>query len=245
MIPGIAGVGGHIPASAGGGGGAITFVGGKSHTWDGAGTTTVISLTDLTGGLASSPSQNDFVVLNLVVANNGASLDLNPVTSGYTEHCDIYKDDDGLTLSFGGFTKFMGASPDSQVEIQSIGASERVGLVRILVFRGVNLTTPMDVAVVTNSGINDPDATTPAITPVTAGAMVVDMAASCTGNILNLTTHTNPGLFSPFLMSKQGKGLSSMGAKAWVSGAMGPYAHGGGSDNTACWAALNMALRPA
>jgi hypothetical protein len=234
-------------APEGGSSGEIAYVGGKSDTWDGTGATRNISLTNLTGGLAASPSENDIVVLSLSVISS-SSGDMNLATTGYTEHCDIYKDDT-VTLNFGVFSKFMGASPDSSVTIQTIPlatGNNNWAHVRLTVWRGVNLTTPMDVAVVTNSGTDTASATSPAITPVTAGAMVIDAAASCCGNALSVLNMSNPGSFSPFLMSKYAKGVSSMGGKEWPgSGAMGPYAHGGGTDTTACWAALQMALRPA
>lgn len=235
-------------ASAGGGSGLITYVGGKSATWDGDGSTRTISLTNLSGGLATSPSENDFIVVSMAIISS-SSGDMNLAITGYDERCDIYKDDT-VTLNFGVFTKHAGASPDTDVTIQSIPlatGNNNWALVRISVWRGVNTVTPMDVAVVTNSGIDSPEATSPAITPVTSGAMVVDTAASCAGNSLSLIAMVNPGSFDPFFTSMYSKGNSCMGGKVWSgSGAMGPYAHGGGGGTSvACWAALQMALRPA
>lgn len=223
------------PATAG-----ITFVGYTEDAWNSANAERVIDLSGI--GL----QQNDIVVAMLVIQAPEGDDDLQPVTSGYTQQVERYQSGD---LSFGVFTKFMGASPDSNITIQATSASggnDKWWMVKVSAWRGVNTTTPMDVAAVHTGASGSAEATSPAITPVTPGAMVVDMAANVLGNVLNVFDMANPGAFDPFEMSRFGKGVSCMGGKLWSgSGAMGPYAHGGGIGSVGAWAAAQLALRPA
>lgn len=226
----------------GGSSGEITLVGHTEDAWNSANAQRVISLSGL--GL----QENDFVVAALFIAQPEADNNLQPVTAGYTQQVERHEAGT-IDLDFGVFTKFMGASPDSNITIQATSASggnDKWWLVKVTAWRGVNLTTPMDVAAVHNGAAGSASATSPAITPVTAGAMVIDMAASNVGNILNLLSHGNPGAYDPFYTSTWGKGRLTMAALEWSSsGAMGPWAHGGGSGGVACWAAAQIALRPA
>lgn len=228
-----------------GGGGEITFVGYEEDGWDSANAQRVIDLSGI--GL----QQNDLVVAMLFIQKPEADDNLQPVTSGYTQQVERYEvtPTNSQDLSFGVFTKKMGASPDSSITIQATSASggnDKWWQVKVSAWRGVHTTTPMDVAAVHNGDDLSGNAVSPAITPVTSGAMVVDMAAACDGNGLNVLDMANPGSYDPFEMSKYGKGVSCMGAKLWPgSGAMGPHTHGGTTGGVSCWAAAQIALRPA
>jgi hypothetical protein len=147
----------------------ITYVGGKtsSGTLGGSATTPTISLTDLTGGLASAPVQNDFVVVALCASASGGGSDLNLTMSsaGWTEQHDLFADSTSDT-NLAVYTKKMGSSPDTSFQLSIPASSGHSYAVAVQVFRGVDTTNPLDVANTTASGtttilVDPPAATQP------------------------------------------------------------------------------------
>lgn len=229
-----------FPASPSGESGAIDPIGYKSTVHAGTGSTVAVSLTDLSGSI-SSPATDDVVLV--MVGAEGNDTDYNLSVTGYTERCDLAALD-ARRSNLGIYTKRMGVSPDTSVTISATDTGV-VTHVRILVLRGVNATTPMDVAVVTGTGI-DTNGSIPAITPVTAGAMVVGAKFNVYGNSLNTIVMNNPISYSPYMASIDGAASSCLGCKEWPgSGAVGPVNNGGGTGNNVAWCAAALAFRPA
>ena len=108
-IPGIGGSDGPV------------FVGGKTHAINvgSTGTSTSISLTDLTGGVASAPAENDIVV-GVYAVGSTANEPIGVDTAGYTELAELHfndTNDANLSVSW----KRMGVSPDTEVTVSPTG----------------------------------------------------------------------------------------------------------------------------
>lgn len=227
-------------------GGSITFVGGKTMDIpDSSGTNTTVSLTDLTGGLAAAPAENDFV---LVAYANGSAGDdnLSVVTAGYTEIAEPWGNDtDDVNLSVS--RKHMSGSPDTEVVVGPTGFAGRPGVVIVHVYRGVNLTTPMDVTATTATGIDGSAVNPPSITPVTSGAKIVVAGAQAFDGTMTAFSATDLDNFRQEEHNASAQFVrGGMGSKDWTSGAYDPPAWTGGTTNAAAaWAAVTVALRPA
>lgn len=227
-----------------GAGGGGQLVGAKSSVYTGTGADVNISLTDLAGGLASAPAEDDFVLVSYATGG-GSNFNMTITTSGYTERCDLYFNQGTIRANLGVFTKFMGVVPDTQVTVGAAGTGSTH--VRIQVWRGINLVTPLDVTVVTGGAGGSGQAIVPAITPVTAGAIVIGTAMAAASLPGNMTSMANPGgVYDPFSASKLGGSSSCLGALEWDgSGAEGPFTTGGGSGGNTAYASAALALRPA
>ena len=144
-----------------------TFVGYVSGTARGNQTQTLY-LTSLTGGTASSVSENDIVVVCAHVSNNSVSNQPTVSTSGYTTAAsgrqgDSY--DSGLLVSY----KFMGATTDPFVSVAGGGTSSDSLTIIAFVFSGVDTATPLDVTPTVVGKSNSFLANPPAITSGTGG----------------------------------------------------------------------------
>jgi len=202
-----------------------------------------ISLTDLTGGLASSPSENDLVVLSYAIGS-GADIDVTVTTSGYIEIADIRANDDN-DANLGVFRKFMSSSPDTSVTVGQTTNTTYPGAVAIQVWRGVNVTTPLDVAATTATGLDTGQPSPPAITPSTSGSVVIVAGAASqptgavftSSDLSNFITATSPDTLDTVV---------GMGSFDWTSGTFTPATWGGSTTaSTDSWAAVTLALRPA
>jgi hypothetical protein len=113
-----------------------------------------------------------------------------------------------------------------------------------MVFRGVNTTTPLDVAsptVATNTA-NMPDS--PSITTVTNNCMIVSIGY-LDDDIVTATAPTNYTLARSANYGSTNAGGTVMAAYRLVTtaGAQNPGTFGGGGDDS--WVAATIALRPA
>lgn len=226
---------------------AIQFVGRTGGSRGGTSSSTTQSLTALTGGIASSPSEGDLVLIALDV---GAAAGRNPscAISGWnTIGTQLNVTAKAYQVCFQVSYKFMGSTPDTSITIpgsQNIADGQAW---QVLVFRGVDSTTPFDVASVsaTGSGVSTNwDAA--AIQPTTAGAFIVIMGGGATGGV---STYVAPSGFIGWGTSNgNDTNDGSCGAgyyDGWTSGSYDPAAVTGGQSNTdASWAAWTIALRP-
>ena len=222
----------------------ILYVGGKTWSRAGATTTTNVSLTDLTGGIASAPAENDYVVVMQGIGSNADRAVA--TTSGYTELADIYANGTTYDANLGVDAKFMGSTPDTTVTIGSSGSANDAQAAWIMVFRGVDLTTPMDVAVVTATGTGTANPNPGAITPITTGSVGVFSGAQAAATAAALTS-SDLTAFASVNQADTNDIAVGAGYIEWSgSGAMDPAVFGGGSNNSAnSWAAVSIALRPA
>lgn len=224
----------------------IQFVGGATAAQSGSSSPS-ISLTGLTGGLASSPSPGDLVVV-AVESNAAGNLALSASTSGFTQVVDLHGDDTvdaNLLVAY----KIMSGSPDSSVAASLDGATNSA--IAVWVFRGVNASNPLDVAATSATGANSDRPNPPSITPVTAGAVIVAIGGGAgSGDVTGALLAQSGSELSNFLTAGAYTGASTPliagGWVAWASGAFDPAGLvGGANSGSSAWAGVTLALRPA
>lgn len=232
---------------------AIQFVGGATAAKVGAtsGTSTIPLNTGLTGGIASGVSQGDMVI---AVFGTGSSADRTlSITDGTTDYTligsELYQNGSSRDTNLRVAYKFMGATPDASTTFGPTGNSDDAGAMAVYVFRGVDPTTPLDVAVTTASNILS-SADPPAITPLTAGAFIVCVGAAAHSEGSS-TDFTASGLVD--FVTRGANDVNDVcigiGHKDdWTSGAFDCAAFSTGififSDGPNSWAAMSIALRP-
>jgi hypothetical protein len=159
----------YLPYPVAIGGGGIELVGMATQAVAISSTAT-IDLTSLTGGIGSTALENDLVLVVWGGRDNAnRTLDLD--TAGYTKEVDLFADDTydaGMSVSH----KFMGVTPDTTVAATNPSISYTY-VIYVYVWRGVDLTTPMDVTPTTATGVNTKFVDPPAITPTTAGNVMI------------------------------------------------------------------------
>jgi len=136
---------------------------------------------------------------------------------------------------------------DNTVNYSSDAASGDAGAALVFAFSGVSQSSPLDVTPITASGTNGGRPDPGAITPATAGSIVLVLGAAALNSVSDLVP---TGLSDT--ISRQGPASTNRivvagGTSAWTSGALDPAAWtgGGGASAAASWAAVTMALRPA
>lgn len=245
MIAGII-AGGFVAAGGPPPGDGIEFVGYATSSKGSDSGSWTIDLSTLTGGIDTTPREGDFVII--VAAHSWPSnRDMTLTGTGWTEQCDLYANDTNDT-NFAVFTKLMDATPDSSV----IVSDETSNVAVVYVFRGVDASSPLDVAVTTATGTSSNRPKPPAITPVTTGAVIVVTAAT-TLSYGDSQTFTHPDLsdlVQPFTLQSPTTNRRTYGLAGWLEwDGVGEYdaeAFGSDSSNgTNSWAACTLALRPA
>lgn len=234
---------------------AAVFVGSKTFT-HAATTPQACSLTNLldSAGAIVTLQPDDFVILVYNTNTTAADLVLTPPVD-WTQECDLFAADTSA-VQMAVWTKFMGAVPDTTVSIPASQTAFFSTCVTVFAFRGVNKSSPYDVASVPATGNNDGKPNPAAITPVTPGALIFVAGAAAPGGSGVGVAFTNPGdlsagtneFKSAYRSATTQSGICGGGFKIWTagSGAFDPATWGGGRTNSACsWAALTMALRPA
>jgi hypothetical protein len=228
---------------------AIEFVGYTTMATAVGNPTQTFSVTGLQSGISSTMSQGDLVVV-FSGWSSGTNGDPGVVTPAATEVADLYvsgTNDANMSAAY----FFAGASPPTSITVNTFASGASASGAIVLVFRGVDATTPLDVTstTATNNANNDPNP--PAITPVTSGAWVVIGGLTALG--ANLGGFTYPSGYLPVAAqtTTQGsaRGMIIGGAyKANVTPGVSEdpgafIATNGGATST--WAAITMALRPA
>lgn len=221
-------------------GGTITIV---AET--GFGSTGGTATVDLSGfGL----QQNDLVVIGGGRAFSGSQA-ISMVTAGYSQIDSTIQTGGVNKTNFGAFMKFMGATPDTSVTIDVGSNVTNGGAGRILILRGVNTTTPLDVAAVPASDVGGNLANPAAITPQTANALIAAFLAGANDN--TVTAATGPANMATFGHSSGGGNSRRLqvGVATQVWGGSGAFDPDPwtGTDNDAddSWGALSIAFRPA
>lgn len=224
------------------GGGPPAYVGGTSGNFINGGGGTV-SLTSLSGGLGTEPIENDIVIIGLALGTQS----LRNVSCSFGTLIATLSSDDSFDSVFHARYKVMTGTPDTSFSITGTGnVTDSLGYC-VHVWRNIDTATPLDVAATTATGLNDAIPTFPAITPTTAGAIIIAIGGAGGGT---LDTFTDPGSVTNFL---QGWGVDTQDGNAcmfsyesWTSGAYNPPSPGGGGGGgTSAWTACTIALRPA
>jgi hypothetical protein len=225
----------------------VEYVGGYTQGF--AGSTENITITfggNLTGGLASSASAGDMVLIWFGVGSSGAASGLDLSASGNTQVALLFSNDTQEATLLVAY-KFMGATPDSTlVLIDGTTSTSYAGAITVQVWRNVEPTIPMDVTPVTATGINSVLANPPAITPATQGAVIVSGAAG--GHARGAQTYSSSNLTG--FLSSGGDDSSDVtigaGYNIWTSGSFDPsqFTFSGSDSTLYAWAAATLALRP-
>ena len=208
----------------------IEYVGGKSGSATNGGDVS-LDLTALTGGIDTAARTGDLVLAWGNVSNGGGQIN----TAGYTPI-----DSDGFVPIE---RKFMGATPDTSVVGEGGGGSSNSSAYGVMVFRGVDQTTPLD-ATPTLATANSTNPNPPSITPATDGAAVVALAGSGVFD----TSISAPTNYTNLVTAAGNDSLDSTIGGAWranrsagVAENPGPF----GSWSSGPWRATTIALRPA
>lgn len=159
-----------LMAAAGAAGLPPEYVGGRVDGFAGTNVDRVVSLTSLTGGVASAPATGDVV---FVYFASGSATQKSLDVSGYTLLAREYANDVNDT-NFIAACKVMGATPDTSFTITG-GTQNTVnaGAIAVQVWRNVNSTLPVDFASapINTSGTFLP--APPAITPTSSNSVVI------------------------------------------------------------------------
>lgn len=230
----------------GAGSSGIQFVGGATNSMLGSGSVgaTIPLTSGLTGGIASAASAGDLVIAAFAAAST-SNLTLS-ITSGYTLIGTEQYSDDGHDTNLRVAYKFISGDTETTFGFTGVG---NPGAVAVYVFRGVDPTTPLDVAIAETTGLNTVLANPPAITPVTPGAFIVCVGAGA-ANTGAENTFTSSDLTNFRTVAKRDgrEAILGIGHKPdWVSGAFNAAAFGftGGDGTNNSNASVSIALRPA
>ena len=226
-----------VPAAAA----AIEYVGGYTQGF--SGTTSNVTITfggNLTGGIASSASEGDIVI---VYFGTGSTSDQNLVVAGYTEIQELYSNDTfdtNLVVAY----KQMGATPDTTFVLTGGTLSTLdAGAVVVQVWRNVD---PDLILATTATGNNSVLCDPPAVTPTIAGSYIV--AGGAGGHSRGTFTYSSSDLtaFRSVGANDSNDVTVGVGYHEWASGAFNPAAFTFGSTNSTdfSWAAVTLVLRP-
>lgn len=148
----------------------IQYVGGATAIPTAGTTDTGISLTSLTGGIASAPQYGDLIIVSVSIAG---TVNKTYNIAGFTQIADLYQNDTEDSNFFVGYA-FATPIPQTFVTVTGGSGAGTDGIaITAQVFRNVSLTNPLDVTPTTFGAINGAAANPSAITPVTTGAVIV------------------------------------------------------------------------
>lgn len=223
----------------------ITYVGGRTQTSTSTGTTTV-SLTGLTGGLATAPATNDLVIVVRSWASTGDKT-MTTSSTGWSTITELFADgvnDTNLEIYY----KIMGATPDTSIVVNAHLTGESSSFT-VHVFRNIDLTTPIDVTSTTATTTTSATPNPPAITPVTTNAIVFVVAGSAYGGGTTAASYTAAYLtnfLTTGIASQTYDSVVGAGWVAWTSGAYDPaawtFSLTASTNYTS--ASVTMAIRP-
>lgn len=216
---------------------AIQYVGGRTQSFVGITSNVTVSLTSLTGGLASAPAAGDIVIVYFAT---GSNTDRNLVVAGYQEIADIYgnatTNDSNLVVA----CKTMGATPDTSFVLTGGTLSTAdAGTVSVQVFR--NVTNPLPSFLTSIGDTTNPNP--PSITPLVNNSVIV--AGGGQGHASGTLTFTSSDLTNFISVGASDTYASTvgMGYKELASGSFDPATFGGGSPNASNgWTAVTLAL---
>lgn len=229
---------------------AITFVGYATNT--GTSSTIAVDINGtLTGGIGSSPQEGDLIIAFATSSYNTIlTLSASGNNSGaFTTEVASFRGNDTWDANAAVFRQFAGSTPDTSISVsRGLPNAAYGGLAIVLVWRGVDATTPIDVTSVTATGTSASHPDCPSITPVTSGAKILALGAGTQGSTGSAFTVPS-GMTS--IVSSLGDGTTSdigsfVASFDWTSGAYDPAAATGGTTSTSSsWAGITLALRPA
>jgi hypothetical protein len=223
----------------------LEFVGGSAFS-NASTQTPSCSLTSLTGGVASAPSEGDVVVA--CISFKDSEENIKCTTAGYVRVACLYADDNNDT-NLAVFYKVL-TSADTTVafDLGGITASRFA----VHVWRNADPYRPVCIvrtSVLTNTAVPN----SPAITTPVNQSVVVSIGANAGGTTTPLSNLTVPSGMENFFQvtSSSDSGIGIASYLQATAGSYDPAAFGGGSTNTANSAAAvtlcvwpNQGVRP-
>lgn len=227
---------------------AVTYVGGQVGSFVGKTSATTVTFA-LTNGSASTPAAGDLVIVAYSVGSTAdrALTIQNASTVNYTlAGSELYQNDNfdsNLRVAY----RFMPSpTPETSMVLSQTFSTNDAGAYTIHVFRGVDPSTPLDVAAVIAGAINTRLANPGSILPITSGALiyVVGAAAAATGGTYTAAYLTD---FRATTQADNNDAMIGSGYVNWTSGTYDPaiFTGGGTASSTDSWNAVTLALRPA
>lgn len=223
---------------------AISYVGGATNV--SAGNTDVsVSLTALTGGSDSVPSIGDLILFayNIADADN-VDLNLACNTTDFAEIADLFGNGT-QDANLGVFWKLANGET-AVVGEGSLGGTDTAIQGVVMVFRGVNTTTPFDVTSTTDQGTTGGLPNPPSIDWSTAGAWTVIVGSNAHGSNTNGAFTAPTGYTTDFLTvgnQDTADGVIGMGYNPSPADPENPGAFADNVTGTG-WCAVTIALRP-
>lgn len=226
---------------------AVNYVGGQVASFAGKTGATTVTFA-LTGGIATTPAAGDLVIVAYSVGSTAdrALTIQNASAVNYTlAGSELYQNDtydSNLRVAY----RFMPGTPETSMVLSGTGSTADAGAYTIHVFRGVDPTTPLDVAAVVAGGIDSRLANPNPITPITSGAWLY-VAGAASGGTGGTYTAAYLSNFRATNSVDTNDALIGAGYTTWTSGTYDPAAFAGGGTNTVndSWTAVTLALRPA
>ncbi len=184
-------------------------------------------------------AENDIVCVFGGFPSSGTAQVTSP--GGYT--LDTNYTANGITCGFS--YKVQGASPDTSLTLSGDGDTTHGVAYIVMVFRGVDTSTPIDATTITASGTDAAGPNSGSITTVTNGAAVISFGASNNDELIvtqpsgyssSAKENANRSETVPFCVAGSAKAIVTAGAEnpgSWSSW------------TTTVWNALTVALRPA
>ena len=228
---------------------AWQYVGGTSGAGTSSGYTVSLSGT-LTGGIASSPSAGDLVVVFSGFGNTASSA---PAISGnssgaYQAATAAQHVNDTWDTEFRSFYQVMGSTPDTTLTVTRTTNAAYGGATTVHVWRGVHQTNPFIGAATSASGINTSLVNPPAYNPAVTGCLIIAGGAG--------TQATTGAAFTGFtgmanFLTQKGDGTTSdidvaMASYAYAGVSFDPpiVSGGTGGNTSSSWAGVTIAFRP-
>lgn len=227
---------------------AISYVGGTTAGFlgDGFANQQTISLTSLSGGVASQPAAGDVVIVyygSSSTANRNITID----TSGYESISKLYANDTydaNLRVGY----KVMGSSPDTSVVVSGTGNASDAGVVAVHVWRNADSSVPFEASPITATGTDSVLCNPPSITPTITGAVVVagGSGAHNSGGSFTFSSSNLSNFITVGAPNETNDATIGLGSFAWTSGAFDPaaFTYSGSDSTTFSWAAASLALQP-
>lgn len=225
-----------------------TFVGGKSDASSLGSTisTYTVSLTSLSGGIASAPAAGDLVIVAVNAATDQSRLMSFP--GDWTVISSVQSSDTHWTNLRVAY-KRMGTSPDTSVVVSGSLFADFSISYAVHVWRNINEATPLDVTAQTNSALNTSSTNPPAITTATNNAVVLAVGAGAFANV-SPTAYSTPANLTNFTSTAaQDNNSTVIGMGSYIqatAGTFDPDTFGGApTSSAASSASVTLALRPA
>lgn len=225
------------------------YVGGKTAQFAGSTSSAgyTITLSGLTGGAASTPSQNDIIIVVYSTGSNDVRTTY-IISSGYRYITRSLSDPDTYNSNLIAAVKISDGTEASVIVSPSLSSADAAA-VAIHVWRNIDLdiiVEKIEEAVGSDTFRIDP----PSITPYTSGAIII--AGGGSGHITPAVTYATPSELSNFI---QISGVNdtydtrvAIGSATWTSGAFDvpQFTTSGATDsNNNSYSAFSIALRPA